>query len=112
MYAPLYLSQPQKLFSYFKQYEDKAYLYILLELVYITKSHPELVSAIGLCNFDSEHVGESCKHLIAETGSVGIVSNQVQVSMPHLNSASIHFRYAKLKSASSFLLWTHARCRE
>ncbi|KAI1649023.1 aldo/keto reductase [Daldinia loculata] len=62
-------------------YEDKAYLYILLELVYITKSHPELVSAIGLCNFDSEHVGESCKHLIAETGSVGIVSNQVQFSL-------------------------------
>ncbi|KAI1472224.1 aldo/keto reductase [Daldinia caldariorum] len=62
-------------------YEDKAYLNVLAELVRITKSHPELVSAIGLCNFDSEHVEESCKYLIAETGSVGIVSNQIQFSL-------------------------------
>ncbi|KAI1806281.1 aldo/keto reductase [Daldinia bambusicola] len=62
-------------------YEDKAYLNILVELVRITRSHAELVSAIGLCNFDSEHVEESCKYLIAETGSVGIISNQVQFSL-------------------------------
>ncbi|KAI8962655.1 aldo/keto reductase [Daldinia sp. FL1419] len=62
-------------------YSDKAYLDVLAELVRITKSHPELVSAIGLCNFDSEHVEESCKHLLAETGSVGIVSNQIQFSL-------------------------------
>ncbi|KAI1476198.1 Aldo/keto reductase [Daldinia eschscholtzii] len=62
-------------------YEDKGYLNILVELVHITKSHPELVSTIGLCNFDSVHVEESCQYLIAETGSVGIVSNQIQFSL-------------------------------
>ncbi|KAI1766987.1 NADP-dependent oxidoreductase domain-containing protein [Hypoxylon sp. FL1150] len=62
-------------------YEAKEYLDVLVELVRLTKSHPELVATIGLCNFDSEHVAEACEHLIAKTGSVGIVSNQVQFSL-------------------------------
>ncbi|KAL7621896.1 hypothetical protein AAE478_007396 [Parahypoxylon ruwenzoriense] len=59
-------------------YSDKQYLPILDELVRLTRSHPTLVSAIGLCNFDSAHVEEACEYLLAQTGEVGIVSNQVQ----------------------------------
>ncbi|KAH8898439.1 aldo/keto reductase [Thozetella sp. PMI_491] len=62
-------------------YEHKAYLDILVELVNLTKSHPELISTVGLCNFDSEYTQEACEHLLAKTGSVGIVSNQVQFSL-------------------------------
>ncbi|KAI1323294.1 aldo/keto reductase [Xylariaceae sp. FL0255] len=62
-------------------YEAKEYLDVLLELVGITKSHPELVGTIGLCNFDSEHTREACDYLLSKTGSVGIVSNQVQFSL-------------------------------
>lgn len=62
-------------------YEAKEYLDILVELVNITTSHQELVSTIGLCNFDSEHVEEACDYLISKTGSVGLVSNQVQFSL-------------------------------
>lgn len=61
------------------QYEAKEYLEILHELIGITKSHPELLSTVGLCNFDAEHTEEICKYLIDRTGEVGIVSNQVQV---------------------------------
>ena len=61
-------------------YEAKEYLDILVELVGLTKSHPELVGAVGLCNFDSDHTQEACQHLIEKPGSVGIVSNQVQFS--------------------------------
>lgn len=50
-----------------------------MELVKATQSHPELVSTIGLCNFDAEHTEEACKYLLEKTGQVGIVSNQVQV---------------------------------
>lgn len=63
------------------QYEKKEYLDILVELVSITKSHPELVTDIGLCNFDSQHTAEACEYLLAKTGSVGLVSNQVQFSV-------------------------------
>ncbi|KAI1387990.1 aldo/keto reductase [Hypoxylon trugodes] len=66
---------------HWQNYEDKEYLPILTELLRISKSHPELVSSIGLCNFDAEHVAESCEYLIAKTGAVGIVSNQVQFSL-------------------------------
>lgn len=66
---------------HFYDYEAKEYLDILVELVRITISHPELVATIGLCNFDSEHVVEACEYLIAKTGAVGIVSNQVQFSL-------------------------------
>lgn len=45
----------------------------------ITQTHPELVTAIGLCNFDAQHTEEACKYLIENTGVVGLVSNQVQV---------------------------------
>ncbi|OHW90825.1 aldo keto reductase [Colletotrichum incanum] len=61
-------------------YSCKDYLNILVELVRLTAIHPDLVSTIGLCNFDSEHTVEVCEYLIAKTGSIGIVSNQVQVA--------------------------------
>lgn len=61
------------------KYSVKDYLDILVELVHITKTHPDLVSAIGLCNFDTEHTEEACKYLLEKTGAVGLVSNQVQV---------------------------------
>ncbi|KAF7538072.1 hypothetical protein G7054_g3206 [Neopestalotiopsis clavispora] len=62
-------------------YEAKEYLEILAELVNITKSRPDLVSAIGLCNFDSEHTKEVCEYLQEKLGHVGIVSNQIQFSL-------------------------------
>ncbi|KAM5471138.1 hypothetical protein MauCBS54593_003477 [Microsporum audouinii] len=62
-------------------YEAKEYLDILHHLVCITYSHPELVSSIGLCNFDVEHTEEVCKYLLDKTGQVGVVSNQVQFSL-------------------------------
>ncbi|KAL0933589.1 aldo/keto reductase [Colletotrichum truncatum] len=69
-------------------YSSKEYLNILVELVRLTAIHPNLVSTIGLCNFDSEHTIEACEYLIAKTGSVGIVSNQVQFSL--LDSRPLH----------------------
>lgn len=62
------------------QYASKEYLDILVELVKATKTHPQLVSAIGLCNFDSEHTEEACKYILDKIGEIGLVSNQVQVS--------------------------------
>ncbi|KAI0203469.1 putative aryl-alcohol dehydrogenase [Astrocystis sublimbata] len=62
-------------------YKAKEYLGILEKLVAITKAHPELVGAIGLCNFDSAHVTEACEYLISRTGEVGLVSNQIQFSV-------------------------------
>jgi aryl-alcohol dehydrogenase-like predicted oxidoreductase len=62
-------------------YEDKLYLRILAELVSISKMNPELVKAIGLCNFDTKHLEEVCQHLLDVNGQVGIVSNQVQFSL-------------------------------
>ncbi|KAI3401757.1 hypothetical protein diail_9421, partial [Diaporthe ilicicola] len=63
-------------------YSSKEYLDILVELVSITQSHPELVSAIGLCNFDAQHTEEACEYLLEKTGAVqGLVSNQVQFSL-------------------------------
>ncbi|KAK6077797.1 aldo/keto reductase [Seiridium cupressi] len=63
------------------KYEAKEYLEILGELVSITKTHPDLVSTIGLCNFDSAHTEKVCEYLLSKQGSIGIVSNQVQFSM-------------------------------
>ncbi|KAI8955032.1 putative aryl-alcohol dehydrogenase [Xylaria longipes] len=62
-------------------YGAKEYLDILVKLVSITKTHPELVSTIGLCNFDSAHVQEACEYLLSKTGAVGLVSNQIQFSV-------------------------------
>ncbi|KAI0888443.1 aldo/keto reductase [Annulohypoxylon maeteangense] len=73
---------------HWQDYESKQYLDILVELIRITKSHPELVSTIGLCNFDSEHTEECCEYLLAKTGEVGIVSNQVQFSL--VDSRPLH----------------------
>lgn len=64
------------------QYASKEYLDILVELVKATKTHPQLVSAIGLCNFDARHTEEACKYILEKTGEVGLVSNQVQASLP------------------------------
>ncbi|KAH9893869.1 aldo-keto reductase [Xylariomycetidae sp. FL2044] len=69
-------------------YEAKEYLDILAHLVAISNETPELVTAIGLCNFDSEHVEEACQYLLGKTGEVGLVSNQVQFSL--LDSRPIH----------------------
>ncbi|KAF5483672.1 Flagellar radial spoke protein 5 [Colletotrichum fructicola] len=69
-------------------YSSKEYLSILVELVRLTAVYPNLVSTIGLCNFDAEHTVEACEYLIAKTGSVGVVSNQVQFSV--LDSRPIH----------------------
>ncbi|KAL3302590.1 Aldo/keto reductase [Colletotrichum asianum] len=71
-----------------KTYSSKEYLSILVELVRLTAVHPNLVSTIGLCNFDAEHTVEACEYLIAKTGSVGVVSNQVQFSV--LDSRPLH----------------------
>ncbi|TKA26809.1 hypothetical protein B0A50_04255 [Salinomyces thailandicus] len=62
-------------------YEATEYLDILVHLVNISKEQPGLVSAIGLCNFDAEHTDAVCSYLIGQTGSVGIVSNQIQFSL-------------------------------
>ena len=71
-------------FEYWKlliTFFSEEYLQILAELVKIAKAQPSLVSAIGLCNFDTEHTVEACEYLLANLGEVGIVSNQVQVSI-------------------------------
>lgn len=88
-------------------YSAKEYLDILIELVHITKTHPELVSAIGLCNFDTEHTEEACNHLLKKTGAVGIVSNQVQFSLldarPLQNMCAVCDKYGiKLLTYGSF----------
>ncbi|KAJ3967569.1 aldo-keto reductase [Lentinula raphanica] len=62
-------------------YSNKDYLFILSELVKISKAHPELVLNIGLCNFDAMHTEEACLHILSEIGEVGLVSNQVQYSV-------------------------------
>ncbi|KAF8907745.1 aldo-keto reductase [Mucidula mucida] len=90
-------------------YNDKEYLVILEELVALTKSHPHLVSAIGLCNFDTEHTQEACDYLIAKTGNVGIVSNQVQYSLidsrPKIKMAAVCAKYGvKLLTYGSFVM--------
>lgn len=50
-------------------------------LVSIAQRQPQLVSAIGLCNFDAAHTVEACEYILERTGSVGLVSNQVQASL-------------------------------
>ncbi|KAI0452643.1 putative aryl-alcohol dehydrogenase [Xylaria acuta] len=62
-------------------YGAKEYLDVLVKLASVTKTHPELVSTIGLCNFDSMHVREACEYLLSKTGAVGLVSNQIQFSV-------------------------------
>lgn len=63
-----------------QKYEAKEYLDVLVHLVQISQEQPELVSSIGLCNFDAEHVEEACKYIQDKIGTVGIVSNQIQAS--------------------------------
>ncbi|KAI1419627.1 putative aryl-alcohol dehydrogenase [Xylaria sp. FL1777] len=62
-------------------YAAKEYLEILVKLVSLTKTHPELISTVGLCNFDSHHVQEACDYLLSKNGAVGLVSNQIQFSV-------------------------------
>ncbi|KAK0495593.1 aldo-keto reductase [Armillaria luteobubalina] len=77
------------------------------KLVGLTKSHPHLVSAIGLCNFDAEHTQEACEYLVSKTGNVGVVSNQVQYSLidsrPKIKMASVCEKYGiRLLTYGSF----------
>lgn len=54
---------------------------MLSHLVDIASTQPELVDAIGLCNFDTATTARVCEHLQKIRGDVGIVSNQVQYSL-------------------------------
>ncbi|KAF9265955.1 aldo/keto reductase [Marasmius fiardii PR-910] len=88
-------------------YRDKEYLQVLLELVKLTKSHPYIVSEIGLCNFDAKHTEEACAFLLNRTGKAGIVSNQVQFSLvdgrPLLHLTNVCRKYGiKLLTYGSF----------
>ncbi|TRM64713.1 NADP-dependent oxidoreductase domain-containing protein [Schizophyllum amplum] len=88
-------------------YSSKEYLQILAELVKIAKAQPSLVSAIGLCNFDTEHTVEVCEYLLKHLGEVGIVSNQVQYSLidsrPTVGMAATCEKYGlKLLTYGSF----------
>ncbi|KAL1744469.1 NADP-dependent oxidoreductase domain-containing protein [Schizophyllum fasciatum] len=88
-------------------YASKEYLQILAELVKIAKAQPSLVSAIGLCNFDTEHTIEACEYLLKNVGEVGIVSNQVQYSLidsrPIVDMAAVCKKYGlKLLTYGSF----------
>ena len=47
----------------------------------ITKTNPEILRAVGLCNFDAKTTEKVCRHLLQTKGDVGIVSNQVQYSL-------------------------------
>ncbi|KAJ3731598.1 aldo/keto reductase [Lentinula guzmanii] len=90
-------------------YEAKDYLRTLVELVKITKSHPHLVTAIGLCNFDSHHTEEACQYLLREINEVGIVSNQIQYSLidsrPTIKMEAVCQKYGvKLLTYGSFLI--------
>ncbi|CAJ2499697.1 Uu.00g025500.m01.CDS01 [Anthostomella pinea] len=90
-------------------YAAEEYLDILVELMAITRTHPELVGAIGLCNFDSEHARQACEYLLAKTGVVGLVSNQIQCGgflsskwlgqpMPEVYSESSRFTPSQRKA--------------
>ncbi|KAK7751008.1 hypothetical protein SLS62_006993 [Diatrype stigma] len=86
-------------------YEAKEYLDILVELVRITLSHPELVSTIGLCNFDSQHTREACEYVLGKTGTVGIVSNQFSLldARPRQKMCDVCNKYGlKLLAYGSF----------
>ena len=91
-----------------KKYAAKEYLDILSHLVSIAEAHPELVTSVGLCNFDSAHVEEACEHLLGRLGRVGLVSNQVQFSLldsrPRRKMASVCERFGiKLLTYGSFV---------
>lgn len=47
----------------------------------MTSTHPELVSEVGLVNFDAPTTEKVCEYMLEKTGHVGIVSNQVQFSL-------------------------------
>src|SRR5688572_15718665 len=72
------------------QYNDEGWLFIIECLVRLTKSRPDLVKAIGLCNFDSERTAQACEHVLKTVGEVGIVSNQVQVCARNLTTSHSH----------------------
>ncbi|KAJ8122350.1 hypothetical protein ONZ43_g1432 [Nemania bipapillata] len=91
-------------------YEAKEYLDVLVKLVALTKTHPELVATIGLCNFDSAHTEEACEYLLSKTGAVGIVSNQIQFSVvdsrPLQKMCAVSAKYdLELLTYGSFVVW-------
>jgi diketogulonate reductase-like aldo/keto reductase len=55
------------------------YLKAIQYLVELTESRPDLVTEIGIVNFDAKDTEQVCKYMIENIGKVGIVSNQVQV---------------------------------
>jgi len=57
------------------------YLKVIQMLVDLTETHPELVTEVGLVNFDAAATETVCKYMLETTGKVGIVSNQVQFSL-------------------------------
>lgn len=46
----------------------------------LTETRPDLLTEVGLVNFNAEDTETVCKYMIEQTGKVGIVANQVQVS--------------------------------
>ena len=64
-----------------KKLDDERYFEVFEHLIAITKSHPKLIRAVGLCNFDATTTERICLHLLKVKGEVGIVSNQVQYSL-------------------------------
>ncbi|KAF5362604.1 hypothetical protein D9758_009583 [Tetrapyrgos nigripes] len=88
-------------------YSNKIYLPILAKLVQITKTHPQLVTNVGLCNFDSKHMEEAAEYLLNKIGEVGVVSNQVQFSLvdarPTVEMSEVCLKYGiKLLTYGSF----------
>ncbi|KAF3062071.1 hypothetical protein GL218_03976 [Daldinia childiae] len=79
-------------------YSSKEYLDILVELVKLTKERPEILSAVGLCNFDSAHTEEACEYLLSKTGEFSLMD-----SRPLIELASTCTKYdIKLLTYGSF----------
>jgi len=66
---------------HWQDWKDDDHLKVIEYLVALTETNPELVSEIGLINFDSATTERICKHMLEKMGRVGVVSNQVQFSL-------------------------------
>ncbi|CAD6581502.1 MAG: hypothetical protein CYPHOPRED_001593 [Cyphobasidiales sp. Tagirdzhanova-0007] len=90
-------------------WDDKTnedYLRVIQILVDLTVSHPELVTEIGLVNFDARTTEKVCKYMIEKTGKVGVVTNQFSLvdSRPQFALCEICQKYdIKLLTYGSFL---------
>ncbi|ORX38993.1 NADP-dependent oxidoreductase domain-containing protein [Kockovaella imperatae] len=87
---------------------DKRYLDVFVHLVQISQRDPDLLRAVGLCNFDTKTMVEICEHLNKTIGQeAGIVSNQVQYSLidhrPRFGMAQACIKYGvKLVTYGTF----------